>query len=138
VKRVVAFVHAYTPAKICLQLGHSGPKGSTKVMWEGMDEPLDEGNWPVVGPSARKCGHRHQMPRSLARPEMDAIREQFVTATRMAERAGFDMVELHCAHGYLLSTPKPGQDVCRKDGNACSGSNTGERLLRSGSPCAKP
>jgi anthraniloyl-CoA monooxygenase len=103
-KRVVAFVHAYTPAKICLQLGHSGPKGSTKVMWEGMDEPLDEGNWPVVGPSARKYGHRHQMPRSLARPEMDAIREQFVTATRMAERAGFDMVELHCAHGYLLSS----------------------------------
>jgi anthraniloyl-CoA monooxygenase len=103
-KRVVDFVHAYTPAKICMQLGHSGPKGSTKVMWEGMDEPLDEGNWPVVGPSERKYGRGHQTPQSLTRSEMKTIREQFVSALRMADRAGFDMVELHCAHGYLLSS----------------------------------
>ncbi|MGR4064252.1 MAG: bifunctional salicylyl-CoA 5-hydroxylase/oxidoreductase [Vulcanimicrobiaceae bacterium] len=103
-KRIVEFVHGYTPAKICLQLGHSGPKGSTKLMWEGMDEPLEAGNWPVVGPSAVRYGARHQTPRSLTRGEMGRICDQFVEAVRMAERAGFDMIEIHCAHGYLLSS----------------------------------
>ena len=103
-KRIVEFVHGFTLAKICMQLGHSGPKGSTKLMWEGMDEPLIEGNWEVVGPSAIPYGPENQTPRELRRDEMDVIREQFVHATQMAEEAGFDMLELHCAHGYLLSS----------------------------------
>lgn len=103
-RRIVEFVHTWTGAKIALQLGHSGPKGSTKRMWEGMDEPLPEGNWPVCGPSEVPYGPEHQIPRALTRPEMTAIREQFVRAVRWAIQAGFDMIELHCAHGYLLSS----------------------------------
>jgi anthraniloyl-CoA monooxygenase len=103
-KRIVDFVHERSGAKICLQLGHSGPKGSTKLMWEGMDEPLADGNWPVVGPSAVPYAPPNQTPRELTRAEMDEIRDAFVRATAMAVDAGFDMVELHCAHGYLLSS----------------------------------
>ncbi len=103
-KRIVSFVHANTGAKICLQIGHSGPKGSTKLMWEGMDEPLDDANWQVVGPSAIAYGARNQVPRALSEAEMRAIREQFVDAARRGALAGFDMLELHCAHGYLLSS----------------------------------
>ncbi|HVS45940.1 MAG TPA: bifunctional salicylyl-CoA 5-hydroxylase/oxidoreductase [Verrucomicrobiae bacterium] len=103
-KRIVDFVHERSDAKICLQLGHSGPKGSTKLMWEGMDEPLDDGNWPVVGPSEVPYAPQNQLPRELTRAEMDEIADQFVRATRRAIEAGFDMVELHCAHGYLLSS----------------------------------
>jgi anthraniloyl-CoA monooxygenase len=100
---IVDFVHQ-AGAKIALQLGHSGPKGSTKLMWEGMDEPLDTGNWPVVGPSAIAYSQRSQVPIGLDRAQMDAILEAFVRATHMAIEAGFDMLELHCAHGYLLSS----------------------------------
>ncbi|MFY9718874.1 MAG: bifunctional salicylyl-CoA 5-hydroxylase/oxidoreductase [Candidatus Cybelea sp.] len=103
-KRVVDFVHDFSKAKICLQLGHSGPKGSTKLMWEGMDEPLDEGNWPVVAPSAVPYAAGNQTPAALTRSEMDEIREAFVRAATMGLEAGFDMLELHCAHGYLLSS----------------------------------
>ncbi len=103
-QRIVAFVHERTGAKICLQLGHSGPKGSTQRMWEGMDEPLASGNWPVVGPSGIPYGPRNAVPRALGRAEMDEIRDAFVRATSMAIDAGFDMLELHCAHGYLLSS----------------------------------
>ena len=103
-KRIVDFVHGFSSAKICLQLGHSGPKGSTKLMWEGMDEPLEAENWPVVGPSAVAYAPKNQVPRQLSRDEMDAIRDAFVRAAQMAVRAGFDMLELHCAHGYLLSS----------------------------------
>jgi anthraniloyl-CoA monooxygenase len=103
-RRIVDFVHHFSNARICLQLGHSGPKGSTKLMWEGMDEPLDDENWPVVAPSAIPYAPINQVPRELTRAEMDDIREAFVNAARMAERAGFDMIELHCAHGYLLSS----------------------------------
>ncbi|MDQ6930071.1 MAG: bifunctional salicylyl-CoA 5-hydroxylase/oxidoreductase [Candidatus Eremiobacteraeota bacterium] len=103
-KRIVDFVHANSPAKICLQLGHSGPKGSTKLMWEGMDEPLDENNWEVVGPSAVSYGPQNQIPRELTRQDMIAILEQFERAARLGVEAGFDMLELHCAHGYLLSS----------------------------------
>jgi anthraniloyl-CoA monooxygenase len=102
-KRIVSFVHDRSEAKICLQLGHSGPKGSTKLMWDGMDEPLDTGNWPVVGPSAVPYGLRNQTPVELTRGQMDDIRDAFVRAAGMAIQAGFDMLELHCAHGYLLS-----------------------------------
>lgn len=103
-KRIVGFVHENSGAKICLQLGHSGPKGSTKLLWEGMDEPLDDGNWPVVGPSAIPYSKRNQVPAELSRVEMDEIRDAFVRAARMGLEAGFDMLELHCAHGYLLSS----------------------------------
>ena len=103
-RRIVDFVHAYTSAKICLQLGHSGPKGSTKLMWEGMDQPLDDANWPVVGPSAVAYAPVNQVPRELSRSEMEAIRDAFVRAAEMGRAANFDMLELHCAHGYLLSS----------------------------------
>jgi anthraniloyl-CoA monooxygenase len=102
--RVVDFVHRYSAAKIGIQLGHSGRKGSTKLMWEGMDEPLDDGNWQVAGPSPIPYSSASQTPRELTRAELDQITEQFVTAARAATRAGFDLLELHCAHGYLLSS----------------------------------
>ena len=102
-RRIVDFVHRNTEAKICLQLGHSGPKGSTKLGWEGMDEPLDEGNWQVIGPSAVPWSPQNQVPRPMTRADMDEVLAAFVRATEMAEQCGFDMVELHCAHGYLLS-----------------------------------
>jgi anthraniloyl-CoA monooxygenase len=103
-KRIVDFVHAYSSAKICLQLGHSGPKGSTRLMWDGMDEPLEEENWSVVAPSAIAYAPINQVPRELTRAEMDEIRDAFVRAAQMGLEAGFDMLELHCAHGYLLSS----------------------------------
>ena len=104
-RRIVDFVHTESLARIGLQLGHSGRKGSTKLMWEGIDEPLDDGNWKVVGPSPLpyKPGV-NQVPRELGRAEMDAITAEFVRATEAAERCGFDLLELHCAHGYLLSS----------------------------------
>jgi len=103
-KRIVDFVHANTDARICLQLGHSGPKGSTKVGWEGNDAPLEAGNWPVIAASEVPWSAANQMPRAMTRADMDAILAQFVAAVSMGEEAGFDMVELHAAHGYLLSS----------------------------------
>ena len=103
-RRIVGAVHERSPARICLQLGHSGRKGSTKLMWEGMDEPLEEGDWEIIGPSAVPYGPRNQIPREMTRADMDEVLGQFVRATEMAAEAGFDMVELHCAHGYLLSS----------------------------------
>ncbi len=103
-RRVTDFVHTNSAAKIGLQLGHSGGKGSTKLMWEGIDQPLDEDNWEVVAPSpvAYRDGV-NQVPRELTRTEMDTIREEFVESARRGAEAGFDLLELHCAHGYLLS-----------------------------------
>ena len=103
-KRIVDFVHANSRAKICLQLGHSGPKGSTKLMWEGMDEPLAAGNWPVVAPSAIPYAAASQTPQELTHEQMIEIRDAFARAAAMGRQAGFDMLELHCAHGYLLSS----------------------------------
>jgi anthraniloyl-CoA monooxygenase len=101
--KIVRFVHERSAAKFCLQLGHAGAKGSTKLGWEGVDEPLDAGNWPLVAPSAIPWSPRNQVPRAIDRADMDAIREAFVAAARRGDRAGFDMLELHAAHGYLLS-----------------------------------
>jgi anthraniloyl-CoA monooxygenase len=101
--RITGFVHRESEAKICLQLGHAGPKGSTRLGWEGMEEPLPEGNWEVIGPSPVPWSPRNQVPRAMTRADMDRVVEQFVRATEMAELCGFDMVELHAAHGYLLS-----------------------------------
>ncbi|MET7730718.1 bifunctional salicylyl-CoA 5-hydroxylase/oxidoreductase [Streptomyces sp. NPDC005402] len=103
-KRITNFVHAQSPGTaIGVQLGHSGRKGSTKLMWEGIDEPLPEGNWPVVAPSPIPYRPFNQTPRELGRAQLTDIREQFTGAAWRAARAGFDLLELHCAHGYLLS-----------------------------------
>jgi anthraniloyl-CoA monooxygenase len=103
-KRIVDFVHDNSPAKICLQLGHSGSKGSTRIGWEGYDVPLESGNWPLIAASDVAWSPDNQTPRPMTREDMDMVREQFVRSTRMGLEAGFDMVELHCAHGYLLSS----------------------------------
>jgi anthraniloyl-CoA monooxygenase len=103
-RRIVSFVHENSRAKIGIQLGHSGRKGSTRLMWEGIDQPLAAGNWEVCGPSALPYSARNQVPRSLTVAELAAIREEFVACARAAARAGFDVLELHCAHGYLLSS----------------------------------
>ncbi|HEX8579622.1 MAG TPA: bifunctional salicylyl-CoA 5-hydroxylase/oxidoreductase, partial [Allosphingosinicella sp.] len=103
-KRIVEFVHANSHAKICLQLGHSGPKGSTKVGWQGYDVPLDSGNWPVMAASDVPWSPANQVPKPMTRADMDLVRDQFVAAVRRGLEAGFDMVELHAAHGYLLSS----------------------------------
>ncbi|QLE74432.1 bifunctional salicylyl-CoA 5-hydroxylase/oxidoreductase [Streptomyces rectiverticillatus] len=104
-RRITGFVHAQAPGTaIGLQLGHAGRKGSTRRMWEGIDQPLPEGNWPLVAPSALpyRVGV-NQTPHALSVTEMGAVREQFVRSAEAAARAGFDLLELHCAHGYLLS-----------------------------------
>jgi anthraniloyl-CoA monooxygenase len=103
-QRITAFVHDKTRAKIGIQLGHSGRKGSTRLMWEGMDCPLPDGNWEVCGPSPVPYAAASQTPRELTVAELQAIRDQFVAAAQAAARAGFDLLELHCAHGYLLSS----------------------------------
>ena len=103
-RRIVDFVHDRTTARIGLQLGHSGRKGSTKLMWEGMDDPLPDGNWEVCGPSPIPYKAGSQTPRELTTTELAEIKDQFVAAARAAARAGFDLLELHCAHGYLLSS----------------------------------
>ena len=103
-QRITDFVHTRSKAKICLQLGHSGGKGSTQLGWEEMDAALAEGNWPLIAASDVPWGPANQMPRPMSRADMDEVRGQFVAATRMGIEAGFDMVELHAAHGYLLSS----------------------------------
>jgi anthraniloyl-CoA monooxygenase len=102
-KRIVDFVHSQSKAKICLQLGHSGGKGSTGLGWEGSDLPLANGNWPVMAASDVQWSPVNQVPKPMTRADMDSVRDQFVAAVRMGLEAGFDMVELHAAHGYLLS-----------------------------------
>jgi anthraniloyl-CoA monooxygenase len=102
-KRIVDFVHANSKAKICLQLGHSGAKGSTRVGWEEDNAPLPEGNWPVMSASDVAWSPVNQVPTPMSRADMDAVRDQFVDAVRMGLECGFDMIELHAAHGYLLS-----------------------------------
>jgi anthraniloyl-CoA monooxygenase len=103
-RRIVAFAHGYGRSAIGAQIGHSGRKGSTKLMWEGIDEPLPEGNWPVMGPSPIPYSDGNQVPREMTRDDMDIVLAQFVRSTDGAIAAGFDLLELHCAHGYLLSS----------------------------------
>ena len=105
-RRIVEFVHQWTPAKICLQLGHSGRKGATRLPWEpgGADSPLASGGWETIGPSSVAYNDLQPPPREMTRDDMDRVRDQFVRATALAIEAGFDMLELHCAHGYLLSS----------------------------------
>jgi anthraniloyl-CoA monooxygenase len=103
-KRIVDFVHQNSEAKFALQLAHAGRKGSTKLLWEGMDEPMDEGNWEITSASPIPWNEANQVPHEMTRQEMDKVREDFISATRRAIECGFDMLELHCAHGYLLSS----------------------------------
>jgi anthraniloyl-CoA monooxygenase len=102
--RIVRFVHNRSDTKFCLQLGHSGRKGATRLMWDGIDQPLAEGAWDIVAPSALPYFPYSVVPRALGRDEMDDIRDAFVAAARRGERIGFDMLELHAAHGYLLAS----------------------------------
>jgi len=102
-KRIVDYVHQRTPAKIAMQLGHSGPKGSTQLGWEDADEPLPTGNWPVLAPSPIAYGPSNQVPRAMTRADMDRVIGDFARAADWAAECGFDWLELHCAHGYLLS-----------------------------------
>ena len=103
-KRIADFVHANSAAKFCLQLGHSGRKGATKLMWEGMDEPLPSGAWPIVSASPLPYFPDSQIPREMTRADMDKVIADFVQAVQRGVRAGFDMIELHAAHGYLLAS----------------------------------
>ena len=103
-KRLAGFIRSETTAKLCLQIGHSGRKGSTRVAWEGMDKPLEAGNWPTIAASAIPYRPENATPRAMDRADMDKVKAQFVAATEMANRAGADMIEMHAAHGYLLAT----------------------------------
>lgn len=102
--RLTAFVHGETDAKICCQIGHAGRKGSTRLGWDGMDQPLPDNNWDLISASALPWSDANATPREMSRADMDRVRDAFVAATAMAERAGFDMIELHAAHGYLISS----------------------------------
>ena len=103
-KRVIDFVHANSPAKIGVQLAHAGRKGSTRLMWEGIDEPLADGNWPLLAASPIPYLPHGQVPKAMDRADMLKVREDFVRAARLADAAGFDILEIHFAHGYLLSS----------------------------------
>ena len=103
-REVTGFVHEHSEAKIALQIGHSGRKGSTKLMWEGDTDPLDHGNWEVISPSPIKYRHVNQVPREMSREDMIEVRDQFVRSAKLASEADFDWLELHYAHGYLLSS----------------------------------
>ena len=103
-KRIVDFVHGNSAAKICMQLGHAGRKAATKLMWEGSDRPLESGAWPIVSASPLPYYPDSQIPREITRAEMEQVIADYVQAAGRAERAGFDMLEIHCAHGYLLAS----------------------------------
>jgi anthraniloyl-CoA monooxygenase len=103
-KRIVDFVHGASAARIGIQLAHAGRKGSTRRLWEGIDEPLPEGNWPLISASAIPYFPHSQVPRAMDRRDMDTVRADFTRAARMADEAGFDLLELHMAHGYLLAS----------------------------------
>jgi anthraniloyl-CoA monooxygenase len=103
--RIVSFVHEHSPARICLQLGHAGRKGATQLGWERMDHPLPAGRWPIIAPSAIPYLEGvSELPREMTRADMDRVRDDFVRAAELGAGAGFDMLELHMAHGYLLAS----------------------------------
>ena len=103
-KHIVDFVHEHSRAKIGIQLGHAGRKGSTRLAWEGIDEPLETGGWPIIAPSPLPYLPHSQVPREMDRADMDQVMSQFVRAAQYANSAGFDLLELHFAHGYLLAS----------------------------------
>jgi anthraniloyl-CoA monooxygenase len=103
-RRVTEFVHKWTRAKIGVQLGHAGRKGATKRMWEGHDQPLDQGAWPILSASAVPYHEHGAVPKAMDRADMDKVKADYVRAARMAQEAGFDLLELHMAHSYLLAS----------------------------------
>jgi anthraniloyl-CoA monooxygenase len=104
-RRIVDYVHEWSDAKICLQFGHSGRKGSTCLPWEEGDEaPIPNGGWETIGPSPISYAATMPVPREMSHAEMDSVIDEFSRSTKLAVAAGFDMLELHCAHGYLLSS----------------------------------
>ncbi len=103
-RRLTDFVHSETEAKICCQIGHAGRKGSTRLGWDGMDKPLPLENWPLISASAIPWSDENATPKAMDRADMDRVKGEFVSAAEMAQRAGFDMIELHAAHGYLISS----------------------------------
>lgn len=103
-QRIVDFVHDNSPTKICMQLGHAGRKGSTQLGWQRMDHPLPENNWPLLSASAIAYSEDNQVPQAMTRDDMDEVINDFVRAAEYAASAGFDMLELHMAHGYLLGS----------------------------------
>lgn len=103
-KKIVDFVHKNSYAKIAIQLGHAGRKGSTKLAWEGIDEPMAEGNWPIISASPIPYFPQSQSPKEMEKSDMEQVKSDFVRAVKMSDEAGFDMIELHFAHGYLLSS----------------------------------
>lgn len=103
-RRIVDYVHRQTPAKIGVQLGHAGRKGATKLAWEGIDQPLEQGAWPLISASPLPYLKHSVVPREMTRADMDRVVQDFIAATRRAADVGFDMLELHAAHGYLLSS----------------------------------
>ncbi|PPR09879.1 MAG: Salicyloyl-CoA 5-hydroxylase [Alphaproteobacteria bacterium MarineAlpha11_Bin1] len=103
-KRIVDFVHHRTGAKMAMQIGHAGRKGATKLAWEGIDQPLDEGAWEIIAASPLPYLSNSAVPREMTRDDMDRVKSEFVAGFERAARAGFDMAELHCAHGYVLAT----------------------------------
>ena len=104
-RRIVGFVHGNTEARLCLQLGHAGRKGATQLGWEEMDRPLPVGRWPILAPSPLPYLEGvSDVPRAMTRADMDRVRDDFVRSTELGAGAGFDMLELHMAHGYLLAS----------------------------------
>jgi anthraniloyl-CoA monooxygenase len=115
-QRIVDFVHGHSVAKICLQIGHAGRKGASRLMWEGMDRPLAEGAWPIVSASPLPYYPESQIPREASPADMEAIKADFVATVTRAARVGFDMIEMHAAHGYLLASFLSPLTNKRKDG----------------------
>ena len=103
-KQIIDFIHENSKAKFCIQIGHAGRKGSTRVGWEGVDIPLETGNWDVFGPSSLAHAKGMHVPQELDENAMDKVLQDFVSTTRRAHKVGADMIEIHMAHGYLLST----------------------------------
>jgi anthraniloyl-CoA monooxygenase len=118
--RITAAVHVQSHAKIGMQLGHAGRKGATKLMWEGSDRPLESGAWPIVSASPIPYYPDSQVPREMDRSDMDAVKADYLRATKMADEAGFDLLEVHMAHGYLLASFLSPLTNVRKD--TCGGS----------------
>jgi len=144
-KRIVDYIHANGNAKVSLQIGHAGRKGSTRLAWDAIDLPLQSGGWPLLAPSPLPyIAGTSQMPKEMNRADMDRVKDEFVAATRRAAEAGFDMVEFHAAHGYLMSSfisplsNRRGDDYGGSLENRCRYPLEVFRAMREAWPAEKP